>query len=90
VVTKSFAFVTVVVVTLMLMVSSSVQADTMFSEFTVCTASGAQTKPVIDGNIVVWEDRRNANNYDIYAKEPANRRGVPRRHRVAHPSHPRH
>jgi beta propeller repeat protein len=38
------------------------------NSFPICTASGTQGEPAIDGDIVVWQDNRNGN-YDIYGKD---------------------
>jgi beta propeller repeat protein len=37
-------------------------------EVSICTAPGLQDQPAIDGDIIVWRDRRNGN-YDIYMKD---------------------
>jgi len=37
-------------------------------EFPVCTAEGSQRAPSIDGNIIIWQDRRSGNKWDIYGK----------------------
>ena len=40
------------------------------SEIIICDVAGSdQTQPAIDGNIVIWRDKRNysTNSYDIYA-----------------------
>mgnify|MGYP000662240401 CR=1 FL=1 len=39
-------------------------------EFTICTATGTQESPAIDGGIVVWEDfRGTGSEYDIYGRQ---------------------
>ena len=37
-----------------------------FTRFPICTAPGDQIGPRINGNYVVWTDKRNKQNQDIY------------------------